>query len=154
MSSTTLALQGSYSRAIASYSLMPHMLPRPHAPGRMKALDRLVAVDPEGLKQEALGAVAGAQTLVELDDARVAYLGRKSPLKLALREVRDRESGMALNAAREAIEEAVAERQAVLERADLEERLATERVDVTLPGTPHRRGHLHLVTQVRREVED
>src|SRR5213078_3073018 len=83
-----------------------------------------------------------------------AHLGRKSPLKLALREVRDRESGMALNAVREAVEAAVEERQAELERADLEQRLATERVDVTLPGTPHARGHLHLVTQVRREVED
>jgi phenylalanyl-tRNA synthetase alpha chain len=111
-------------------------------------------VDPDGLMGEALAAVAAARTLVELDDARVAYLGRKSPLKLALREVRDRETGMALNAAREAIEAAVAARQEELERAELELSLATERVDVTLPGTPHPRGHLHLITQVRREVED
>jgi phenylalanyl-tRNA synthetase alpha chain len=111
-------------------------------------------VDPDGLRDEALAAVAAARTLAELDDARVAYLGRKSPLKLALRDVRDRESGMALNAAREAIEAAVAARQEELERTELEHRLATERVDVTLPGTPHPRGHLHLVTQVRREVED
>jgi phenylalanyl-tRNA synthetase alpha chain len=117
-------------------------------------LDTVAAVDPDGLKNEALAAVAAARTLTELDDARVAYLGRKSPLKLALREVRDRESGMALNAVREAVEAAVTERQAELERAELEQRLATERVDVTLPGTPHPRGHLHLVTQVRREVED
>ena len=42
------------------------------------------------------------------------YLGRKSELKLALREVRDRETGMALNAARQAIEEALAAREAEL----------------------------------------
>ena len=117
-------------------------------------MDTVAAVDPDGLRDEALAAVAAARTLAELDDARVAYLGRKSPLKLALRDVRDRESGMALNAAREAIEAAVAARQEELERTELEHRLATERVDVTLPGTPHPRGHLHLVTQVRREVED
>ncbi len=117
-------------------------------------MDRLAAVDPEGLKHSALAAVDAARTLGELDDARVAYLGRKSELKLALRDVRDRESGMALNAVREAIEGAVAAKQEALERAELEERLATERVDVTLPGTPHLRGHLHLVTQIRREVED
>jgi phenylalanyl-tRNA synthetase alpha chain len=117
-------------------------------------LDTVAAVDPDGLRDEALAAVGAARTLAELDDARVAYLGRKSPLKLALRDVRDRESGMALNAARVAIEAAVAERQQELERAELEHRLATEKVDVTLPGTPHPRGHLHLVTQVRREVED
>ena len=111
-------------------------------------------MDPQALQQEALAAVAGASSIAELDDARVKYLGRKSALKLALREVRDRETGMALNAAREAIEGAVAARQAELERAELDRSIAEDRVDVTLPGTPHRRGHLHLVTQVRREVED
>ena len=117
-------------------------------------------MDPNGLKEEALAAVAAARTVGDLDDARVAYLGRKSPLKLALREVRDRESGMALNAAREAIEEAVAAKQEELERAELEARLAGERVDVTLPPAllgPVRtrpRGTLHPSTQVRRDVED
>jgi phenylalanyl-tRNA synthetase alpha chain len=117
-------------------------------------------VDPHALRDEALAAVAVAETLPALDDARVAYLGRKSPLKLALREVRDRESGMALNAAREAIEAAVNEKQEGLERAELGARLATERVDVTLPAEllgpvrPRRRGTLHPSTQVRRSVED
>ncbi|MES1246981.1 MAG: phenylalanine--tRNA ligase subunit alpha [Actinomycetota bacterium] len=117
-------------------------------------------MDPQALRDEALAAVAAAQTVAELDDVRVEYLGRKSPLKLALREVRDRETGMALNAAREAIEAAVAERQEALERAELEQRLATERVDVTLPSQllgevkPRRRGSLHPSTLVRRDVED
>ena len=111
-------------------------------------------MDPQALQQEALAAIASASSIAELDDARVTYLGRKSTLKLALREVRDRESGMALNAVREAVEQAVAERQAALERAELDRSIAEDRVDVTLPGTPHARGHLHLVTQVRREVED
>jgi phenylalanyl-tRNA synthetase alpha chain len=111
-------------------------------------------VDPQALQREALDAIASAGTLAELDDARVTYLGRKSALKLALREVRDRESGMALNSAREAVEEAVAARQSHLERAELDRSIAEDKVDVTLPGTPHPRGHLHLITQVRREVED
>jgi phenylalanyl-tRNA synthetase alpha chain len=111
-------------------------------------------VDPQALQREALDAIASAGTLTELDDARVTYLGRKSALKLALREVRDRESGMALNSAREAVEEAVASRQSELERAELDRTIAEDKVDVTLPGMPHPRGHLHLITQVRREVED
>ena len=117
-------------------------------------------MDSQALTQEALGAVAAAATLGDLDDARVKYLGRKSELKLALRDVRDRESGMALNAAREAIEQAVEARQADLERAEIDTRLSTERVDVTLPAEligplrPRRRGSLHPSTQVRREVED
>jgi len=117
-------------------------------------------VDAAALQTEALAAVAGARSLPELDEARVAYLGRRSPLKLALRDVRDRESGIALNAVREAIEAAVAGRQEELERAELAQRLATERVDVTLPSQLlgdvqlRRRGTLHPSTQVRRDVED
>lgn len=111
-------------------------------------------MDWEALQTDALAAIAGAASVAELDEARVKYLGRKSELKLALRDVRDRETGMALNAAREALETAVAARQAELERAELDRTIAEDRIDVTLPGTPHPRGHLHLVTQVRREVED
>ena len=46
-----------------------------------------------------------------LEELRVRYLGRKSELKLALREVRDRETGMAPNAARTTMEEAPPERE-------------------------------------------
>ncbi|HET7857289.1 MAG TPA: phenylalanine--tRNA ligase subunit alpha [Gaiellaceae bacterium] len=108
----------------------------------------------DALVSEALEAVSGSSTVDELDDARVRYLGRKSELKQALREVRDRDTGMALNAARQRIEEAVAARQAELERAELDRALGEERLDVTLPGDVQRRGRLHVITQVRREVED
>jgi phenylalanyl-tRNA synthetase alpha chain len=111
-------------------------------------------VDPNALETEALSAIAGASTATELDEVRVRYLGRKSELKQALRAVRDRETGQALNAAREAIEEAVARRGEELDRAELDRSLSEERVDVTLPGTGYTRGYLHLITQIRREVED
>jgi phenylalanyl-tRNA synthetase alpha chain len=117
-------------------------------------------VDTQALQQDALDAIASATVLADLDEARVKYLGRKSELKLALREVRDRESGMALNAAREAIEAAVAARQAELERAELDAKLSSERVDVTLPAEllgavrARPRGHLHPTTLIRRDVED
>jgi phenylalanyl-tRNA synthetase alpha chain len=111
-------------------------------------------MDAEALQNEARSAIEGASSLAELDELRVRYLGRRSALKLALRDVRDRETGIALNAAREAIEGAVSARSRELERADLDRRLSEEIVDVTLPGQGARRGHLHLITQVRREVED
>jgi len=117
-------------------------------------------VDTQALQQDALDAIASATSLADLDEARVQYLGRKAELKLALREVRDRETGMALNAAREAIESAVAARQAELERAELDAKLSSERVDVTLPAEllggvrPRPRGHLHPTTLIRRDVED
>jgi phenylalanyl-tRNA synthetase alpha chain len=111
-------------------------------------------VDAKALEQDALSAISGASTLDELDAVRVRYLGRKSELKQALREIRERETGMALNAVREAIEQALEARRAELARADLEHELTEGAVDVTLPGTPAPRGHLHLITQIRREVED
>jgi phenylalanyl-tRNA synthetase alpha chain len=111
-------------------------------------------LDAEAYRQEALDAAARASSPTELDEARVRYLGRKSALKQALREVRDRDTGMALNAAREAIEAAVATRQAELDRAELDRALSDDVVDVTLPGEELPLGALHPITQVRRIVED
>jgi phenylalanyl-tRNA synthetase alpha chain len=91
-------------------------------------------------------------TAGELAEAQTAWLGRKSDLKVGLRNVRDRETGMALNAVRERLEEAFAGREAELERSALAQ--LDEQLDVTLPGTPLRRGRLHPLTQIRREVED
>ena len=102
--------------------------------------------------ETARGEIESAASAGELDDARVRHLGRKSELKQALREVRDRESGMTLNAVREQLEQLVDEREAALVQ---EERLrADATLDVTLPGTRPRRGHLHPLTQICREVED
>jgi phenylalanyl-tRNA synthetase alpha chain len=81
-------------------------------------------MDVEALEQAALAAVAAAQTTDEIEAVRIEYLGRKSALKLALREVRERETGMTLNAARELIESAVDSRECVLARSELDRRLA------------------------------
>src|SRR5437588_3594843 len=111
-------------------------------------------MEPQVLEREAQSAIEGASTAAGLDDARVRYLGRKSELKQALRAVRDRESGMELNTLRERLEAAVATREAELRQGELERTLAEGRLDVTVPGERPRRGHLHLITQIRREVED
>ena len=111
-------------------------------------------MDVQAHGNEAKAAVAGASSLEELDAARVRYLGRKSELKQALRQVRDAESGRALNTLREELELLTSERENELRRAELDRSLAEEVVDVTLPGDAPPRGHYHLITQVRREVED
>jgi phenylalanyl-tRNA synthetase alpha chain len=115
---------------------------------------RVAAVDVQALEAEAQSAIAAASTPDELEAARVRFLGRQSELKLALRGVRDRETGMALNAARERLEAAFDARAAELERAELDRRLREEFVDVTLPGEELPRGQLHPITQIRRAVED
>ena len=111
-------------------------------------------MDPKALETEALGAIAAAKSLPELEEARIRFLGRKAELPQALREVRDRETGMALNALRERLEAAVAQRREAIERAELDRRLGEEAVDVTLPGEDLSLGHLHPITHIRRAVED
>jgi phenylalanyl-tRNA synthetase alpha chain len=108
-------------------------------------------MDATALENEARTAIAAAPDSDALEELRVRYLGRKSELKLALREVRDRETGIALNAARAAIEEALTEREREL---DAEAQEDGEPFDPTLPGEPFRRGSLHLITQLRRRIED
>jgi phenylalanyl-tRNA synthetase alpha chain len=103
---------------------------------------------------EAVQAITGSASAVELDEARVEYLGRKSDLAQALRSVRDRETGMLLNGIRERLEAAVAVRREAIEREELERLYADRAFDVTLPGETFPRGRLHLLTQIRREIED
>jgi phenylalanyl-tRNA synthetase alpha chain len=120
----------------------------------MKPVDTLAAVDVAALEAEAVSAIEAAATLDELDEARIRYLGRKSALKQALRGVRDRESGMTLNVLRERLEHALEERRVALDSAQRERAEAADTFDITLPGRGIPRGHVHLLTQVRREVED
>jgi phenylalanyl-tRNA synthetase alpha chain len=116
-------------------------------------MDSLAAVDWTAYEEKARAAIDAALAEGELEDARVRFLGRKSELAQALRGVRDRESGMLLNGIRVRLEESVAARAQAL--VSLAYREAAERgVDVTIPGTPAKRGRLHLLTQVRREIED
>jgi phenylalanyl-tRNA synthetase alpha chain len=113
-------------------------------------------MDPELqiLQEKAIQAVADATSEEELDHARVEYLGRKSALKLALRDVRERNAGMVLNKFREALEMAIAIRKEELQRTKLDRRLTEEVVDVTLPGEEHPLGTLHPTTLTRRVIED
>jgi phenylalanyl-tRNA synthetase alpha chain len=105
---------------------------------------------------EARAAIVGAGTEQELEDVRIAYLGRRSRLTEALRAAKDLsvEERAELNRTKAALEEAVASARDDLRRRELDRSLAEEQVDVTLPGDPIHRGHLHLITRIRRQVED
>ena len=112
----------------------------------------VAAVDWEEYERAARDAFSAANTSEELSDVHVSYLGRRAALPQALREVRDRETGRALNALRVRLEEA--EREAARRITLRQLKQLDETLDVTLPGTPVRRGHLHPLTQIAREVED
>jgi phenylalanyl-tRNA synthetase alpha chain len=113
------------------------------------------------IQREAEAAIGAAATSEALEDVRVRYLGRKAELPNLLRNVAQlppeerAATGKAANRARQALERAIDERGGQLATAELEERLAADRVDVTLPADPLPAiGRLHLMTQTRREIED
>ena len=67
----------------------------------------VAAVDWEAYEQQFEGALKEAKTLDDVEHLRVEYVGRKSPLAQALREVRDRETGMLLNSVQERCQEPI-----------------------------------------------
>jgi phenylalanyl-tRNA synthetase alpha chain len=111
-------------------------------------------VDWDDYEQKGSAAFDHARTAAEIDSSNVEYLGRKSPLKLALREVRDRETGSRLNATRERLEGARDASIARVSKAELDRTLREDVVDVTLPGEELPVGQLHPITQTRRLIED
>ena len=113
------------------------------------------------LRQDAEPAIRAAGSSSELEELRVRYLGRKSELTGVLRSIGELPPeqrgrvGQAANAVREALESRLRARGAELQAAELDARLGRDRIDPTLPGdAPAPIGHLHLITQTRREIED
>ncbi len=112
------------------------------------------------IEAQALAQVRAASSLAELEDARVVHTGRRSRLAAILAGIgglppeRRGEVGKAANAARQAIEGALAARGEELEADELGAALERDRADVTLPGDPHPLGALHPITQIRQEMED
>src|SRR3954471_3142248 len=103
------------------------------------------------LRSEAEAAIAQATSAQDLEDLRVKYLGRKSELTGVLRSIatlppeQRGPTGKAANEARQTLEEVLDLRKEALEASELEKRLQTDRIDVTLPGDPPQPlGHLPL----------
>jgi phenylalanyl-tRNA synthetase alpha chain len=115
----------------------------------------------EAIESEATAAIEAAGGTAELEELRVRYLGRKAELTTILRgisELPQEERGTVgggANKVRTALEKLLERRGSELDAVELERRLASDRVDVTLPGAPPRpAGHLHLITRTTRQIED
>src|SRR6478672_5620411 len=110
--------------------------------------------------QDILEQIAGARDLAALDGVRVAALGKSGAITQLLKslggmdvETRTREAPK-IHALRESVSNALAERKAALENAELERRLATERLDLSLPADEAPRGSVHPVSQVMDELTE
>ncbi|HJT40792.1 MAG TPA: phenylalanine--tRNA ligase subunit alpha [Sphingobium sp.] len=104
--------------------------------------------------------IAAAADLVALDAVRVAALGKSGEVTQLLKslgamdaDTRNAEAPK-IHALREAVSEAIAARKAALENADLERRLATERLDLSLPAVECPSGSIHPVSQVMDELAE
>ncbi len=107
----------------------------------------------------ALAHIERAEALPVLDEVRVAFLGKQGSLTALLKNLgqlpkEERPAaGQLVNQAKSVLEQAIAERKAILETVQLNARLASERVDVTLPGRGQAMGGLHPVTQTLQRIE-
>ncbi len=114
--------------------------------------------DIESLKTEMLAAVSKAEDLKSWDEARVALLGKKGRITElmkgmgALPAEQKIEMGKRLNVLKSEVEEALNVRRAELAEKELNEKLARETVDVTLPVRPENQGRIHPVSKIYEEV--
>ena len=117
----------------------------------------------EQLEREAAGALAGAASSDALAEVASSVLGKRSPLARAHRDLgaldpdARREAGKSLHDARKRLERLADERRRALESAERGAMLADDRLDLTettVVESAIERGHLHLVDQTQRELED
>ncbi|MEY4248416.1 MAG: hypothetical protein RJA87_49 [Pseudomonadota bacterium] len=110
------------------------------------------------LEAEIVSAVQAAADLAGLDAVRVTVLGKSGSISALLKGLgtmgpdERREQGPLINGLRDRVQGALAERKAALEAAALDAQLAAERLDLTLPAPPRRRGSVHPTMQVMDEM--
>ncbi|MGH8105191.1 MAG: phenylalanine--tRNA ligase subunit alpha [Arenimonas sp.] len=116
--------------------------------------------DIEAVTQSALQSIQGSTTLDELDQLRVNLLGKSGSITNQLKQLgalppdQRKLAGEAVNRAKEQLAEAIASRKHVLEEAAFEHRLASEKIDITLPGRGSERGNLHPVSRTLERITD
>jgi phenylalanyl-tRNA synthetase alpha chain len=114
--------------------------------------------DLETLGADLLAAIDAAEDLGALEAVRVGALGKAGSVSALLKAMgglspdERRARGPAVNALRDAVQTALADRRATLEAAALEAQLQAERLDLTLPSPPRRRGSLHPTMRVMDEM--
>ena len=116
--------------------------------------------DIESLTKAALADIEAATSLDGLDALRVALLGKAGSITGQLKQLgalppeQRKAFGEQVNRAKEAVTEAIAARKLRLEDAAFDQRLATERIDVTLPGRGNGVGNLHPVSRTLERMTD
>ena len=116
----------------------------------------------KALREETLASLKqiSAENEKELQELRVSVLGKKGSLTEILKGMKDVSAemrpviGKHVNEARDVLTAAFEESAKLLEEKKVEAQLASESIDVTLPGRPVATGHRHVLTQTSEEIED
>lgn len=116
----------------------------------------------KALREETLASLKqiSAENEKELQELRVSVLGKKGSLTEILKGMKDVSAemrpiiGKHVNEARDILTAAFEESAKLLEEKKVEAQLASESIDVTLPGRPVATGHRHILTQTSEEIED
>ncbi len=114
--------------------------------------------DLETVKRKWLDATAAAATAAALEQVRVEALGKKGEISQLMKGLgglspdERREQGARLNEVKDAVAAAIEARKGALAEAELEAKLAGERIDVTLPARPEAQGRLHPISQTIDEI--
>ena len=117
-------------------------------------------MDLQALTAKAQSEIEAADNLDALDQIRVGYLGKKGELTSLLKTLgtlpaEERKSaGQDINRAKQDVQQALEARKESLKAAALEAKLASERIDVTLPGRGQSTGGLHPVTRTMQRIEE
>ena len=123
-------------------------------------MDEVTPSAVEAAEKAALAAIAGAAGLAALADVKNAHIGEHSPLALANRAIgampasERKQAGLLIGQARARVAQAFWVREADLGKVAMEQRLAAEAVDVTLPVALHPKGATHPVTAMIRTMCD
>jgi phenylalanyl-tRNA synthetase alpha chain len=116
--------------------------------------------EPENQKEAALAAIAASKTLEALEEQRVAALGKKGWVSLALKTLGQmspeerKDAAPAIQAVRAQVAAALDAKKAELEAEALAAKLAGETIDLTLPAPEMPRGSVHPVSQVMDELAE
>ena len=114
--------------------------------------------DIETLTRTALAEISAADAIDALEQLRVQLLGKSGSVTGLLKQLggmppdQRKAAGEAVNRAKDSIAEAIVARRATLEKAALDARLSSERIDITLPGRRGTRGSLHPVTRALERI--
>ena len=114
----------------------------------------------ENIRVQALAALDAAETPAALEELRVSLLGKKGELTAVLKQMGKLSPeerpimGQVANAVRADIEAKLEERKAIINAAVLEQKLAAEAIDVTIPGDEVTMGHEHPMNQVLQTIKD